>query len=35
MINHATLTGPAVAKRTAHAAIKVIPKPPKPTPVTG
>jgi uncharacterized repeat protein (TIGR01451 family) len=35
LVNHATLSGPAVAKRAADAAIKVIPKPPKPTPVTG
>jgi len=35
LVNHATLTGPAVVKRVAAAAIRVMPKPPKPTPVTG
>jgi uncharacterized repeat protein (TIGR01451 family) len=35
LVNHATLTGPLVVKRVAHAPIKVIPRPPKPTPVTG
>lgn len=35
LVNHATLSGPAVVKGVAAAAIKVIPKPPKPTPVTG
>ncbi len=35
LVNHATLGGRTVAKRAAHAGIKVIPKPPKPTPVTG
>jgi uncharacterized repeat protein (TIGR01451 family) len=35
LVNHATLSGAAVRGRRAHAAIKVIPRPPKPTPVTG
>ena len=35
LVNHATLSGPAILGRRAHAAIKVIPRPPKPTPVTG
>jgi uncharacterized repeat protein (TIGR01451 family) len=35
LVNHATLSGPAIAARRAHAGIRVIPKPPKPTPVTG
>jgi uncharacterized repeat protein (TIGR01451 family) len=35
LINHATLSGPAIVGRRADAAIKVIPAPPKPTPVTG
>ena len=35
LVNHAILTGPTVVKRVAHAPIKVIPRPPKPTPVTG
>jgi hypothetical protein len=35
LVNHATLSGPAVVKRVEDAAIKVIPNPPKPTPVTG
>jgi uncharacterized repeat protein (TIGR01451 family) len=35
LVNHATLSGATVVHRVAHASIKVIPKPPKPTPVTG
>jgi uncharacterized repeat protein (TIGR01451 family) len=35
LINDATLSGPAVVKRVADASIRVIAKPPTPTPVTG
>ena len=35
LVNHATLSGATVVRRVAAASIRVIPKPPKPTPVTG